>query len=156
MINGWSISCGIALRWKSLNRIDVKSTLVQVMAWCRQASSHYLSQCWPRSVSPCGVTRPQWFKRMPSHKHRPECVCKGNKLSLNISQCGIILLYGQKKVKVHGFANNILMLHMTYLYLCILRSVSDGVFLSHHDVIYIIIIESRVRNLKKKCIDMLI
>ena len=24
-----------------------KSTLVQVMAWCRQAPSHYLNQCWP-------------------------------------------------------------------------------------------------------------
>ena len=23
-----------------------KPTLVQVMAWCRQATSHYLSQCW--------------------------------------------------------------------------------------------------------------
>ena len=30
------------------------------MAWCHQATSHYLSQCWPRSVSPYGVTRPQW------------------------------------------------------------------------------------------------
>ena len=39
-----------------------KSTLVQVMAWCRQAPSHYLSQCWPRSASPYGVTRPQWVK----------------------------------------------------------------------------------------------
>ena len=39
---------------------DDKSTLVQVMAWCCQATSHYLSQCWPRSVSPYGVTRPQW------------------------------------------------------------------------------------------------
>ena len=29
---------------------------------CRQATSHYLSQCWPRSLSPNGVTRPQWFK----------------------------------------------------------------------------------------------
>ena len=38
---------------------DDKSTLVQVMAWCRQATSHYLSQCWPRSMSPYGVTRPQ-------------------------------------------------------------------------------------------------
>ena len=27
-----------------------KSTLVQVMAWCRQATSHYLSQCWPMLV----------------------------------------------------------------------------------------------------------
>ena len=39
---------------------DDKSTLVQVMAWCRQATSHYLSQFWPRSMSPYGVTRPQW------------------------------------------------------------------------------------------------
>ena len=43
----------------SLDLTD-KSTLVQVMAWCRQAASHYLSQCWPRSQSPYGVTRPQW------------------------------------------------------------------------------------------------
>ena len=42
-----------------LHLTDDKSTLVQVMAWCRQATSHYLSQCWPRSVSPNGVTRPQ-------------------------------------------------------------------------------------------------
>ena len=33
------------------------------MAWCRQATSHYLSQCWPRSLSPYGVTRPQWVKQ---------------------------------------------------------------------------------------------
>ena len=32
------------------------------MAWYRQAASHYLSQCWPRSLSPYGVTRPQWVK----------------------------------------------------------------------------------------------
>ena len=38
---------------------NLKSTLVQVMAWCRQATSHYLNQCWPRSPTPCGVTRPQ-------------------------------------------------------------------------------------------------
>ena len=44
----------------SLDLTDDKSTLVQVMAWCRQATSHYLSQCWPRSLSPCGVTKPQW------------------------------------------------------------------------------------------------
>ena len=37
-----------------------KSTLVQVMAWCCQATSHYLCQCWPRFVSPYGVIRPQW------------------------------------------------------------------------------------------------
>ena len=39
---------------------DDQSTLVRVMAWYRQATSHHLSQCWPRSLSPYGVTRPQW------------------------------------------------------------------------------------------------
>ena len=44
----------------SLDLNDEKSTLVQVMAWCRQATSQYLSQCWPRSLLLYGVTRPQW------------------------------------------------------------------------------------------------
>ena len=44
------------------NLTDDKSTLVQVMAWCHQATSHYLSQYWPSSMSPYGVTRPQWVK----------------------------------------------------------------------------------------------
>ena len=29
------------------------------MAWCLQAKSHYLIQCWPKTVSPYGVTLPQ-------------------------------------------------------------------------------------------------
>ena len=47
----------------SLDLTEDKSTLVQVMAWCRQATSHYLSQCWPRSVS-YGVIRPQWVNSL--------------------------------------------------------------------------------------------
>ena len=39
-----------------------KLTLIHVMAWCRQASSHCLNQCWPRSPTPYGVTRPQCVK----------------------------------------------------------------------------------------------
>ena len=46
----------------SLDFTDDQFTLVQVMTWCRQATSHYLSQCWPRSLSPYGVTRPEWVK----------------------------------------------------------------------------------------------
>ena len=45
VIHCWGISCEIALRWMSLELTNVKSTLVQVMAWCLQATSHYLSQC---------------------------------------------------------------------------------------------------------------
>ena len=62
VIDGWGISCEIALIWMSLDITDDQSTLVQVMAWCCQATSHYLSQCWPRSLSPYGVTRPHWVK----------------------------------------------------------------------------------------------
>ena len=36
---------------------NLKSTLVQVMAWCHQATSHYPSQCWPRSLSPYNITK---------------------------------------------------------------------------------------------------
>ena len=57
---GWGISFEITLRWMPLDLTDDKSALVQVMAWCHQATSHFLSQCWPRSMSPNGVTRPQW------------------------------------------------------------------------------------------------
>ena len=50
------------LRWMPQDHTDDKSTLVHVMAWCRQATSHYLNQCWPRWPTPYGVTRPQWVK----------------------------------------------------------------------------------------------
>ena len=35
-------------------RGDDKSTLVQVIAWCHQASSHCLGRCWHRCISPHG------------------------------------------------------------------------------------------------------
>ena len=61
-IDGWDISHEIFSRWMSLDLTDDESALVQVMAWCRQATSHYLSQCWPSSMSPYDDTRPQWDK----------------------------------------------------------------------------------------------
>ena len=39
---------------------NLESTLVQVMACRHQATSHYLRQSWHRSMSPYGITRPQW------------------------------------------------------------------------------------------------
>ena len=32
-----------------------KSLLLQAMAWCGQATSHYLDQCWPRGLMLNGV-----------------------------------------------------------------------------------------------------
>ena len=66
---GWSISYEIALRWMPQDLTDDKSALVKVMAWCRQATSHYLSQCWPRSMLPNGVTRPQWVNNLRSEQN---------------------------------------------------------------------------------------
>ena len=59
VIDVWCVSCKIILRWIAPTLIQDESTLVLVMAWCRQAASHCLSQCWPRLMSPFGVTRPQ-------------------------------------------------------------------------------------------------
>ena len=42
------------------------------MAWCHQATSHNLSQCWPSSVSPYGITRPQWVNLY--EKHQPNSI----------------------------------------------------------------------------------
>ena len=52
------------LKWMPQNVTDGKWTLVQVMAWCHQATSQYLNQCWPRSPTPYGVTRTQWIKTL--------------------------------------------------------------------------------------------
>ena len=68
---------------------DAKSTLGQVMAWCHQATSHYLSQCWPRSMLPYGIIRPQ---------------------SVNSSH-NVFL-------KWNGGYINILYMHYTYLHIC--------------------------------------
>ena len=40
-----------------LDFADDKSTLVQVMAWCHQATNHYLNQCWSSSVMPLGCKK---------------------------------------------------------------------------------------------------
>ena len=73
-----STACEIELRWIPQDLI-YWSTLVQVMACRYQATSHHLSQCWPRSMLPCDFTTPQWVPqwRIPHHKEfintlRPE------------------------------------------------------------------------------------
>ena len=57
--SSWKIN----LRRASLDLTDDYSPLGQVMAWCRQATSHYLSKSLPRS--PYGVIRPQGRYTMP-------------------------------------------------------------------------------------------
>ena len=46
-LRDWRPSCSWPQMKAILNLTDDKPALVQVMAWCHQAASHYLSQCWP-------------------------------------------------------------------------------------------------------------
>ena len=69
VIKGWGICCEIAIRWMTLDITDDKPILVQVMAWCHQTLSHYLNKCWPRSMSPYGITRHKELTE--SQYHRP-------------------------------------------------------------------------------------
>ena len=68
------------------NTLDDKSPLVEVMTWCCQAKSH----CWPRSMSPYGVSRPQWGNFYWFHYHLLIVLftgiaqgCGGNLVGLN-------------------------------------------------------------------------
>ena len=42
------------------HKTPLKSTLLQVMVLCCQATRHCLSQSWPRCMPPYSGTRPQW------------------------------------------------------------------------------------------------
>ena len=69
-----SISCEMALWWIPQDLPDGQSTLVQVMAWCCQSTSHYPIQCWPRFMSAYGDTKQQcfvnslWLRNAIQHK----------------------------------------------------------------------------------------
>ena len=42
----------ITLSWMPQNLTNKRSTLLQIMAWCHQASNHFLSKYRPRSMLP--------------------------------------------------------------------------------------------------------
>ena len=49
--------------WDLCNRSIVTGPywwLTNAGSGCSTATSHYLSQCWPRSISPVVISRPQW------------------------------------------------------------------------------------------------
>ena len=100
-IDTLSNSCETALRSMPQNLSDDKSTLVQVMAWCRQAASHYLSQCCPRSLSPYGVTRPQWVKW--NFNQNPQIFIQENTFKIFLFETSAIFILVLCKVKLPGW-----------------------------------------------------
>ena len=49
-------------RVNTTERFNHKSTLLQVLTWCRKATRHYLNRCWPSNMMAYGVTGSQWLK----------------------------------------------------------------------------------------------
>ena len=93
-LTDWSSHDNV-LRWMPWDLTD-KSTMVQVMAWCHQAISHHLSQCWPRFISPYSITRPHnVFKTWYRHKRSlwlPACGCH----SIRVQTCQICAIFGNE------------------------------------------------------------
>ena len=80
------------------------------MAWCRQATSHYLSQCWPRSLAPYGVTKPQWVNLdIANYLLHVVWICPGNGL-VPIRQQALNRTHNDKEKACHlvssGHNNN--------------------------------------------------
>ena len=50
----------IDLMWLTQILIDYKSTMVQILASCHQASNHYLNQCWRSYMTPYDITIEQF------------------------------------------------------------------------------------------------
>ena len=51
------------LTWAMMNLFTAACMHHQALLGALQATSHYLSQSWPRAMSPYDTTRPQWVKR---------------------------------------------------------------------------------------------
>ena len=78
--NDW-MSIKISLKFIPKCAIDNKSALVQVMAWHRQATSHYLNQCWPSSVTHICGTRGRWVNTMNTSSNRFSILIKRPEIS---------------------------------------------------------------------------
>ena len=93
-----------ALRLMPRDLTDDKSTLVQVMAWCRQATSHYLSQCWHSSMSPYGITRPQWVNFKSTISSEKMIISKSKWFfpgTSELTHCGPVTPYDVRDLSQH-------------------------------------------------------
>ena len=82
--------------------LNNKSTLIEVMPWCRQAVSHYLNQRWPNSI---WCHHPQWVNtqkilyRLTLRKASPKmrCACISNILK-RVMNIALLILVLQLRV----------------------------------------------------------
>ena len=67
--------------------------LEQGMAWCRQTKSNNLSQCWPRSTSPYGVSRPNELIHYVINPCHSDCIVRICWHYLHFLNREIVLVY---------------------------------------------------------------
>ena len=89
-------------RWMPQKLTNQKSALVQAMAWCRQATSHYLIQCWPRYLCRhMTLLGHKWVKAVIRQQLKNDIE--------SISSCS-----GHKQINIEPISKNILELIYTY------------------------------------------
>ena len=87
------------------------------MAWCRQETSHYLSQCWCRSMASYSIAWPKWVKSNDCNL-TDICISKltiigsdnGLASTINWTNAGILLIrpletnFSEILIKIHIFS----------------------------------------------------
>ena len=63
-----TIECGRFWSWTAAEK-NFWTPWTELDTKCWKYASHYLSLCWPRSMSPCGVISPQWVLKWPPPKN---------------------------------------------------------------------------------------
>ena len=101
LIDGWGNSCEIVWIQTQLDLIDDKSILVPVRVWCRQTTSHNLSQCWPRSMSLYAGIRPWWVNGMLHQSCRQFIICSKWESHIMLCSCRRTLIGHNRAIRPH-------------------------------------------------------
>ena len=119
-----SSCCDHVPRWMSRSLGGIKSSLVKLIAWCRQATRHYLNQCRPGSIVPydviCGhselmkvlsddevlLKESSWWRHQMETFSALLAICAGPVNSPQKGQWRGALMYSLICVWINGWVNN--------------------------------------------------
>ena len=59
----WHVAVNLNVQFSNDIYLRISWSFPMKLTKCRQATSHYLSQCCPGSISPYSVTKPEWVKK---------------------------------------------------------------------------------------------
>ena len=69
------VEISLQFYWNVFPRVQlINQHWFEVMAWCRQATSHYLNQRWPRFILPYGIGGTSWGMLMKLFLQIYECL----------------------------------------------------------------------------------